>query len=567
MARPATQGNWLAALALALGALGAGDAVAATAPFANLAAVNPVVDCAALTGADISKAVGAKVTIQSAKEYPGAAAYCGVKGEIAPHVGFEVRLPVKGWTQRYVQLGCGGLCGVIGVRPQHVNDCTPVVSGATVMASTDMGHSDATEGGGVWAKSKAARVDFAYRGVHLTALASKALIARYYGRPARYAYFSGCSDGGREAMMEAQRFPDDFDGITAGAPVNHFLAQNTFYHGWQAVSNTGPDGKAILTSPKLPALHRAAVASCDEADGLKDGQISDPRACRFDPAAIQCRAGAAADNDCLTAQEVEVARKFYAGPRDAAGHRFTLGGPQVGSELAWRGVYVPDTPDGRRLSPVASLEVLKYVAFAENPSESYSLQDLKFDLPTFDRLSAMHPLYDSTDPNLTPFEKSGGKLLMWHGWSDPHISPINTIAYYQAVERLLGPARTRTFARLFMFPGLYHCGGGDGPVDFDVLTPLMTWVETGRAPDQILASRVVGGPPQGPPAAEAAPDPNRPPPRVDRMRPVYPYPLVAKYAGKGSIDAAASFTAAQPARPEPRSYDPTAARFIGPIRR
>ena len=548
-------------------------AVAATTGPLDLPAMKPVIDCAALAKADVSAAVGAKVTILSAKVVEGAKPYCGVRGEIAPKIGFEVRLPTNGWTQRYVQLGCGGLCGNIGIRPNHVDDCTPVTDGSTVLASTDMGHST---NGGDWAKIPQARNDFAYRGVHLTAVASKALIAKYYGKPARFSYFHGCSDGGREAMVEAQRFPNDFNGIAAGASVINFQVQNTLYHGWQALSNQRADGSVILTANKLPALHRAAVENCDTVDGLKDGQISDPRACRFDPAAAQCKLGETPSDACLTAEEVGVARKFYEGPHDDSGHRFTIGQPQVGSELSWAGVFVPDAVRNNRMSPNAALDVLKYVAFPENPPESYGLKDLRFDVATFNRLDALHPLYDATDTDISPFQKAGGKLLMWHGWSDPHISPINSIAYYQGVEKVLGEAQTHAFARLFMFPGVYHCGGGDGETEFDVLSPLMAWVERGQAPDQIIAGRPVGGArPQGPPpppaagipAAMAAGDRGPPdvgPAKMERTRPVYPYPLVAKYDGKGSIDQASSFAAAKPTTPEPTAYAWEGARYMAP---
>ncbi len=594
---------WSATIAV-LGVLfslvaGLSPAAASQPGLADLASVRPVMDCAALAGVDISDAVGAKVTIQSAQLYAQSrpAPYCGVRGTIAPKIGFEVRLPVNGWTQRYLQLGCGGLCGVVMVRPEHDSGCIPVTSGQTVLASTDMGHSGSM-GDGAWGNDPQARIDFAYRGVHLTALASKALIARFYGRPQRYAYFFGCSDGGREALMEAQRFPTDFNGITAGAAAMNFLVQNSFYHGWQARSNTGPDGRAILTTAKLPALHRAALEACDGVDGLKDGQITDPRACHFDPATAECRPGQTVSDDCLTAAEVAVARKFYEGPRDAAGHRFTIGGPQVGSELQWAGVYVPNAPDRDFMSRGAALATIKYLAFPQNPADSYTLEDFAFDQATFARLRALHPLYDATDTDLAPFEKSGGKLLMWHGWSDPHISPINSIAYYEGVEKLLGQQRTRAFARLFLFPGLGHCGGGDGPAEFDVLTPLMAWVESGAAPDVIVAGRPVGGnimqgPPPGPPpggmqgpppgAPMMGPPPganpsdrglaDRPPPmdgpamaplKMERTRPVFAYPMVARYSGKGSVDDAASFVAAPPIVTTPGHYDWEGADFIAP---
>jgi feruloyl esterase len=521
--------------------LTATPASAAGSGLANPVPVAPVMDCAALAQVDIGAAIGAKVTIQSASVHEGKAPYCEVRGVIAPAVGFEVRLPVSGWTQRYLQTGCAGLCGMTLIRPERASDCAPVADGAIVLASTDMGHA----GGGMageFGEDSQARIDFAWRGVHLTALASKALIARYYGQPARYSYFSGCSDGGREALMEAQRFPGDFDGIAAGAPAMNFQVQNTFYHGWMALSNQRPDGSPILLSAKLPALHRAALAACDALDGLADGQITDPRACRFDPADAQCKPGETSSNDCLTAEEVSVARKFYEGPRDAVGHRFTIGGPQVGSELSWTGVFVPTSPNNVIMSPTAAEGTIRHVAFPQNPPAGFALRDFHFDVATFARLSALHPLYDATDTDLRPLEKRGGKLILWHGWSDPHISPINTIAYYEGVEELLGPRRTRAFARLFLFPGVYHCSGGDGPSDFDILTPLMAWVEGGRAPEEIVASRT----------------------RPQRTRPVFVYPQVARYVGHGSVDEVASFSAAPPLVNSPGVYAWEGARFMTP---
>jgi len=599
-------------LLLALIALvGAAPAWATPAPtpprLADLAAVPPALDCAALAGAAteaaLGRAVGAGVTIASARAYPGAQPFCGVRGTIAPRIGFAVKLPTAGWTQRFLQLGCGGLCGVIAIRPDHDGGCAPVTAGRTVLASTDMGHGGGMGNDGSWGRDPRLRRDFAYRGVHLTALAAKALIGRFYGRAPRFSYFMGCSDGGREALMEAQRFPGDFDGIAAGAPAMNFLVQNTFFHAWQALTNTGPDGRHILLAAKLPALHRAALAACDAVDGLADGQITDPRVCRFDPAAAGCRPAQATGDDCLTPAEVAVARGFYDGPRDADGHRFTLGGPQVGSELAWAGVYVPATADGAILSTSASLAVIKYLAFPRNPPETTTLADFRFDRATFARLAALHPLYDSTDTDLAPFERHGGKLILYHGWSDPHISPINTIAYYEGVEQALGAPRTRAFTRLFLFPGMYHCGGGDGPAEFDILSPLMAWVEGGRAPDVILASRETSGerpmgtppgsvrggsgasmgPPAGtrlngtlpgpPPGAMPVQDPfaselsspsvGAPSGSVDRTRPVYAFPAVARYDAAGSVDKAASFRPARPLAPA-GTPDWEGKKFIGP---
>ena len=561
----------LCALLMGLGLLG-GQAVAAPTP-APLDAVSPVTTCASLVHADLAQDVGAVVHIASAEEGTiEGARYCQVDGVIDGRIRFELRLPVTGWTQRYVQVGCGGLCGVLEVRLEHADDCRPAQDHALALASSDMGHSGRSMGDGSFGKDPQARIDFAYRGVHLTAVAAQRLIREYYGRRAKFAYFSGCSDGGREAMMEAERFPRDFDGIAAGAPAMNFQVQNSFYHAWMYAANHRSDGTAILTAAKLPALHAAALASCDALDGVKDGVIVDPRACHFDPADAECRSGQAPNDQCLTAEEVTVARKFYGGPRDAAGHRFTIGGPQVGSELAWRDVYVPESAAGVVMSQEAALGTLRYLAFAKNPGANYSLNDFHFDQATFQQLQALHPLYDATDTDLSRFESRGGKLILWHGWSDPHISPINTIAYYQAVRRFLGAPRTARFLRLFLFPGMYHCSGGDGFGAFDVLTPLMSWVEGGAAPDRIIAGHVAIEVPPEPPPTNKAGRMIPPPPAggphgmmpVTRTRPVFSYPAVPKYYGTGSIDEAASYVAGAPLNVEPAAYDWEGAMFMAP---
>jgi hypothetical protein len=544
----------------------------------GVSALSPVaarVACESLTSVDLSDAVHAKVKITSAKSTDNkSGAVCIVQGNIAPQIRFEAHLPERRWTQRYVQTGCGGLCGMLQIRVDHAEQCKPFQNGELATASTDMGH-EGFMGDGSFGSDPQQRIDFAYRGVHLTAVAVKALIAKFYWQPARYAYFSGCSDGGREALMEAQRYPDDFDGIAAGAPAMNFLVQNSFYHAWMAASNTDAQGHAILTADKLPILHAAALAQCDALDGLTDGQITDPRACHFDPAVTQCSAGAADTQTCLTAMQVETAKKFYAGPHDDKGHRFVAGSVQPGSELQWRGVFVPETADGKIFSSDIALQSLKNVIFATNPPASMTLKDFHFDEATFRKVAQLHGLYDATNPDIKAFAGRGGKLLLWHGWADPHISPLNTIAYYQAAEHLLGATSMQSM-RLFLFPGMGHCGGGDAPTQFDVLTPLMAWVENQHAPEQIVAGRPTnqssgaprmmpprppggkpgpGGPMQGPKGAPpggmmSSLEPQMPQ-AVNRTRPIYPYPAVARYAGTGDVDAASSFAAAEPATPAP----------------
>ena len=509
---------------------------------ADLPALNPVIGCEALATVNLDTATGAKTQIRSARTVTELGkSYCRVNGKVAPAVGFEVRLPMSHWTQRFVQTGCGGLCGMIDVKLDKADACRPAQNGELVLASTDMGH----EGGmdGAWGRDDyQARVDFAYRGVHVTTLAAKALIEKFYGQKARYSYFSGCSDGGREALMEAQRYPEDFNGITAGAPAMNFTTQNSFYHGWNAVMNQRADGSPILTADKLPLLHQEVLEQCDAADGLKDGLISEPQLCRPDLSKITCQAGRSSDA-CLTPEQAQVTQKLYRGAHDEADRGLVIGGPLPGSEINWVGVFVPPPGQTRALSGMISEGTIKNLDSDPNPPAGFRLRDLRFNESTFRTTTRLHALYDATDANLAPFFKFGGRLILWHGLADPHISPMNTVAYYHAMLKQLGTDAVQKSTRLYLFPGGAHCGSGEGPFDFDLMSAMIAWVEEEQSPGALIAShsstpasRPNGVPPGPPPGPTGASIP-------DRTRPVYPYPQLARYTGHGSPDDAANFTA------------------------
>jgi hypothetical protein len=523
---------------------------------ADLKVVLPAVQCSDLAHKSIAMPADAPIHIIGAVEVQDAkpASYCQVTGYVSSEVRFEVRLPTKTWTQRFVQTGCGGLCGNLNIRLGNDCGCAPAQNGELVLASTDMGHSGGMDAD--WASGHPERViDFAYRGVHVTTLAAKAITTAFYGQKPKYSYFAGCSDGGREALMEAQRYPEDFNGITAGAPAMNFITQNTFYHAWNAVVNKDASGKPILTAAQLPILHAAVVKACDTLDGLQDGLISNPPSCHFDPEVLQCKAGQDA-SQCLTPAQVQVARKIYQGAHDLQGQQLAISGPQYGSELAWQGVYIPRGENDRTMSSSISLGTLRYLtSWQVHPN--LTLADLHFDAAEFKTITALHNLFDATDPDLSRFAGLDHKLIMWHGWADPHISPLNSIAYYEAMQHTLGEQRVKQFARLYLFPGGYHCGGGEGPFNMDLLTPIMQWVESGMAPNKIMAMHTKDsagppGPPQGgPPPSGARPGARVPmgapgllsptPGPVDRTRPVFPYPEQAKYTGQGSIDAETNF--------------------------
>lgn len=505
--------------------------------------VAPVTSCASLATTDLGAATGAETRIK-ASEIGG---MCTVTGTIAPAIRFEVRLPLRGWTQRYLQTGCGGLCGTLRIDPAKAEGCAPVTDGSIVLASTDMGHQGMNP---AWGENPQERKDFAERGVHVTALAAKALIRAFYGQSQRYAYFSGCSDGGREALIEAQRFPNDFDGIAAGAPALNFTVQNSFHHGWLAKVNTGADGRAILVADDLKPLHAAALKACDSLDGLADGQITDPRQCRVDPGVTLCK-GAYAPGQCLTAAKVAAAAAIYRGAHDSQGRALEVGPLQPGSELEWAGVFVPTKADGPVMSGLFASDTINHLLFTPNPTVPYTPQTFPFTAAMLTGEEPARALYSADNPDLGGFAVHGGKLILWHGWADPHISPINTIDYFERVGRRMGTGPRDGFVRLFLFPGMSHCSGGDGPSEFPLLAAMMDWVESGTPPAVLVAHRaqptgegLPGG--KSPTSADQAPPPGLAPPRpvlTPRSRPVFAYPAVAVWKGSGSIDDAANFTA------------------------
>ena len=521
---------------------------------APLARIAPVASCANLASLDLSPTTGA-ITKLEARDVPGTRAYCKVTGTIARDINFEVRLPLGGWTQRFLQTGCGGLCGMLSIHLDNAEGCTPVTDGTIVLASDDMGHHGI---GSEWGENADQRIDFAYRGNHLTTLAAKALIKAFYGQAPRFSYFSGCSDGGREALIAAQRFPDDFDGIAAGAPALNFTVQNSFHHGWLAKSNTGAEGKAILTAEDMPLLHRAVLKACDGLDGLVDGQITDPRACHFNPAKLACAHGHPEPGKCLTDRQIVAVRAIYDGARSDTGKRLEVGPLMFGSELEWIGVFVPRDANGQISSAGMALGTINHVLFTPNPE--YTIPTFPFTETMFRSEEDARKLYNADDPDLSLFAGHGGKLMLYHGWSDPHISPLNTIDYYERVGQALSASKRAGFVRLFMLPGMGHCGGGDGPSEFPLLTSLMAWVEGGSAPDGMTAHRPAQPALAGKQAGSRGRDGGPPPETLreiqvrqaelaklgQRGRPIYAYPAVARYNGSGSPDVDTSFHSVTP---------------------
>jgi hypothetical protein len=493
----------------------------------SLAVVEPVVACSDLASVDLTSIGGSGTNITEATETEvDGISYCYLEGYLPPQAKWMMRLPISTWTQRYLQAGCGGLCGAdqVTLSIPAAEGSDQYENGHFAIATTDM------DGGtdGTFALDEDAFIDFAYLAVHNTAEVAKALIKQYYGQEQAYAYFSGCSDGGREAVMSALRYPEDFNGIVAGAPAMLFQFQNSFHHGWLAKSNLDASGEAIFNPSRIPILYDAVVAACDALDGVEDGLMSDPRVCSFDPRTIQC-ADDADNSTCLTAAEAQVAYDFYTGPVDAdSGEHLTVGELQYGSENAWVGVGIPATDGGTAASEAIALSALRYLIFEDAPGPNYTLDDFAFANSTIDLLRPHHPFLDAVSPDLSAFREAGGKLILWHGWADQHISPRTTIQYHEKLIDTMGADAVEDFNRMYLFPGVWHCGSGEGMASFDLVSAVLSWVEAGSAPHEIVTSTEDS-------SSSGSSS------TVSRTRPAYPYPSVAKYTGSGDVNDAANW--------------------------
>jgi feruloyl esterase len=435
-------------------------------------------------------------------------AFCRVQLTIAPtrdsDIRAEVWLPIRDWNGKFEAVGNGDAAGVISYDAM-----IGALAHGYATSSTDTGHVGNTMSFALGHREK--YVDFGYRAVHEMTTRAQTIVAAFYGSPAVHSYWNGCSQGGRQGITEAIRYPADYDGIIAGAPAIEYmhlhaarLALNRFVH-------RSPD--SAIPPEKYPAIHRAAVAACDTGDGVVDGLIADPSRCRFDPAVLECRHGDAAT--CLTAAQVETARAMYASVVDPATGRIVSPALlQPGSELGWSRL-AGDEP------LINAVDAFRYVVFG-NANWDWRSFRLSSDLPR--ALSIDDGVIDRTDPNLRRFFERGGKLLLYHGWADPQVSAAATVDYFDAVLRTSGDAIRGTSIELYMEPGVNHCRGGEGPDTFDAAAALDRWVER-KQPPHIIASH----------ASKRA---------IDRTRPLCPYPQIAKYVGRGSVDDAANFRCA-----------------------
>ena len=433
-------------------------------------------------------------------------AFCRVAATLRPSsdsdIKIELWLPAANWNGKFQAVGNGAFTGAINYAAM-----TAALNRGYATASTDTGH---VGDGARWSQGHPEKViDFGWRAVHEMTVVSKQIIAAYYDAGPRFSYWNGCSAGGRQGMKEAERFPDDFDGIIAGAPGLDWTSRAA--QAVRVAKRLESNEAARLSQIQRQALHRAVVDACDALDGVKDGLIQDPRLCKFDPGVLQCKGSDA--GTCLTTAQVETARLIYSvGVNPKTKREIT--GLEPGSELGW-------TDLGWTASARATgLDQFRFLVFND---PNWDMQKFNFDSDIVRAEETDNNTINALDPNLKPFLDRGGKLIQYHGWSDPQISPGNSVQYYDRVlEALGGTDKVNRSYRLFMAPGMAHCGGGEGPNTFDAIGALEQWVENSKAPDQIIAAHSTNG-------------------VVDRTRPLCPYPKVAAYKGTGSTDEAANF--------------------------
>ena len=466
--------------------------------------------------------------------------FCRVAGVIKPsadsNIQFEVWMPVAEWNGKFQGVGNGGFAGSIGFSSMAL-----AIRHGYATAGTDTGHAggatDAT-----WALGHPEKVvDFGYRAIHETTGKAKAIIGAFYGQGPRRSYFSSCSNGGRQALMEAQRFPADYDGIIAGAPANfwtHLLTAAL----WD-VQATMQDPASYIPANKMPALESATLAACDARDGVKDGVIDDPPGCRFDPSDLLCKGPES--NACLTAPQVAALKKIYSGPQGSKGGQ-VFPGYSVGGEAGGGGwpAWITGAGPGKALMYAFGTQFFTNMVY-NNAAWDWRTFAVDRDMQAADEKLA--PVMNATDADLKNFSARGGKLILYHGWSDAAIPPVNAVRYYESVVSKMGAKNTQPFVRLYMVPGMQHCGGGPGPTSFgqagvplgdaqhDIAAALERWVEQGIAPDSIVATKYKTG--------------TDPASGVARTRPLCSYPEVAHWKGSGSTDDAANFECVKPPGP------------------
>ena len=477
----------------------------------KFAAANTTVTLAEQVPAGGFQTPGAARGAQNASRFSELPAFCRVAATLKPttdsDIKIEVWMPASGWNGKFEAVGNGGWAGTIGYPAM-----AQALARGYATTSTDTGHS--TPGASFAFGHPEKLIDYAYRSEHEMTVKAKAITNAFYGSAPTRSYFNGCSTGGRQALTEASRFPDDFDGIIAGAAANPKTRLDT-WRIWMGLE-TMKDPATRIPQEKYPAIHQAVLAACDGLDGLKDGLIDDPTRCHFEAHVLACKEGDGPG--CLTPKQVQAVNTILGpatSPRTGAA---IFPGYQPGTELQWgRLIGGPEPYD-------TALDQFRIVF--NDPKWDWRTFDVDRDLAKAEE--SLKGLLTAIDPvSISAFIGRGGKLLTYHGWSDQDIAPLASVNFYKSVVSAVGDGKASSSLRLFMVPGMGHCGGGEGPNTFDMMVPLEQWVEKGQAPTRVVASHSTNG-------------------RVDRTRPLCAYPQVARYTGTGSTDDAENFTCRLP---------------------
>jgi feruloyl esterase len=435
-------------------------------------------------------------------------AYCRVAAVLKPspdsEIGMELWLPAENWNGKFQAVGNGGWAGSISFAAM-----ASALREGYATASTDTGHKGMNAVFGIGHPEKV--VDYAYRSVHEMTVKSKTIMAAFYGKNPRLSYWNGCSTGGRQGLMEAQRYPEDFDAILAGAPANY----HSHLHSVE-LAIAAPvlkDSSSSVSKAKLTILNKAVLAACDKLDGVKDGLISDPTQCHYDPSALLCRNGDS--DDCLTAPQLKAVKRVYSTTKMKNGD-LIFPGKAPGSELDWSVLNSKQPP---------MMQAGTFQLTYQDPNWDWQTYEADRDTALADQKTGF---INAINPDLKAFKARGGKLLLYHGWNDWGISPYNTVNYYSSVLAKMGDKQDN-WLRLFMVPGMGHCSGGPGPNQADFMSAIERWREGNTPPDKITAYLVNNN-------------------RVDMSRPLCPYPQVAKYKGVGSTNDAAGFSCVAPSQ-------------------
>ena len=504
-----------------LAAAPAGAAAASCESLAALVLPQTTVTAAEVVPAGAFVPPGPAATAAARRIFAAAPAFCRVAATLAPtadsDIKIEVWLPAATaaipWNGKFQAVGNGGWLGSISYTAM-----AEAVAGGYATASTDTGHAGNTAAFALGHPEKL--TDFAYRAVHEMTARAKSIVDAFYGKPPSLSIWNGCSQGGRQGVAEAVRYPADFDAVIAGAPAVNYMHLHAGRMAVNRAVNATPD--AVIPPAKYPLVHRAVLAACDARDGLADGVIENPAACSFDPRALQCTGHD--DSACLTPAQVASAQTMYAGATHPGTKARVLPGLAPGSELGWAVIGSP--------APILyAADAFKYIIHKDAAWDG-----TRFDPAVdFDRAIAADPddAIGSTNPDLRPFFARGGKLLLYHGWSDPQVTPYNTIDFFQKVVATSGTTAVGSSVQLYMVPGMNHCTGGPGTDTFDKVAVMESWMATGSAPARIEASHRTSG-------------------TVAHTRPLCPFGQVARYDGAGRSDAASSFSCvaatAEPAR-------------------